>query len=178
MSQDTVTLYKWFWADQDEQQEQWLRARAAEGLHLHKVAHICGWTFKKGDPTDVAYRIDYQSSNSPQYRDLFEDAGWECVGASFGWHYWRKADVNGKAEEIFTDNASKIEKYRRVLMMLALAIMPLTLLMLGPGPTNFFGALSPISRILFSATILLVFPIYVYGTVRLYKRIRALRKAA
>lgn len=178
MSQDTVTIYKWFWADQDEQQEQWLRTKAGEGLHLYKPATFCGWTFKNGAPEDVAYRIDYQSAKSPLYRDLFEDAGWECVGDSFGWHYWRKAVVNGKAEEIFTDNASKIEKYRRVLIMLALAIMPLTLVMFGQGPANFFGALSPITRILFSATIVLVFPIYVYGTVRLYKRIRTLRRSA
>ena len=178
MSQDTVKIYKWFWPDQDEQQEQWLRARASEGLHLHKPATFCGWTFKKGEAADVAYRIDYQTSRSPLYRDLFEDAGWECVGESFGWHYWRKAVVNGKAEEIFTDNASKIDKYRRVLIMLALGITPMTVLMITSSPSNFLLNLSPVSRVLFSAIIVLGYPIYAYAAVRLYKRIKTLRRLA
>ena len=175
MSKDTVTIYKWFWADQDEQQEQWLRAKAAEGLHLHRPATVCGWTFKKGEPEDVAYRIDYQNSRSPQYRDLFEDAGWECVGDSFGWHYWRKAAVKGKAEEIFTDNASKIDKYRRVLVMLVVAIMPVTVIMLTSGPNSFIHGLQMPRQIVFVVLLVLMYALYAYAGLRLYKRIKTLR---
>lgn len=34
MSTATVKHFKWFWPDQDIEQEQWLRAMALQGLHL------------------------------------------------------------------------------------------------------------------------------------------------
>lgn len=174
MSKDTVTLYKWFWPDQDEAQEQWLRARASEGLHLTKPAYICGWSFKKGEPADVAYRLDYRNSCPQPYRNLCEEAGWELVGEAFGWHYWRKTVANGKAEEIFTDNASKIEKYWRLMAVLALGVLPLTITMLTAGPKSFLGSVLSPTAFIFITIVAVVYPVIGYAMLRLFKRIRDL----
>lgn len=171
-----ITVYKWFWADQDVEQEQWLREKAQQGLHLKKVPLLCGWVFTRGEPADVVYRIDFRNRDA-NYRRLFEDAGWQCAGEVSGWHYWRKAAINGKAEEIFTDNASKIEKYRRVLMLLAASIMPLTVMLILPSRERFLTGLSAPTLTIFATVITLAYPAYMYTALRLFKRIRALRNA-
>ncbi len=174
MSKDTVTIYKFFWAHQDVEQEQWLRAKAKEGLHLLRVPFVCGWVFRKGPPQDVVYRIDFRNRDDG-YKRLFEDAGWECAGGVAGWHYWRRKAVAGVADEIFTDNESKIGKYRRVLMLLAVGIMPLTVMLLLSGPERFLSGLSQPTMLVFGTLITLGYPMYLYAALGLYKRIRTLR---
>lgn len=177
MSGNTVRIYKWFWADQDLEQEQWLREKAAQGLHLKRPAYACGWTFTRGAAADVAYRIDYRGMRDAAYTRLFEDAGWEHAGESAGWHYWRKKAVNGVAEEIFTDNASKIGKYRRVLAMLAVAIMPLTVILAVSDASRFMVSVSKPTMVLMAAIIPLLYVMYTYAALRLFRRIRSLREA-
>ena len=90
MSKDTVTIYKWFWADQDAEQEQWLRDQARAGLHLVGVNSFCGWKFQKGAGSETVYRVDYHNGwDGAAYRQLFQDAGWELAASLVGWQYWR-----------------------------------------------------------------------------------------
>lgn len=129
MSDTTVSKYKWFWADQDIEQEQWLRSMARQGLHLKQVIAI-RWTFVKGNPADVVYRVDYSDKGkNSDYNRLLEDAGWECAASSAGWHYWRKAVVAGNAPEIFTDNKSKMTRFGRVLAITLLCGVPSALML-------------------------------------------------
>lgn len=121
-----VRIFKLFGADQDEQQEAWLRAKAREGLHLVKVNPFCFWTFARGEPADIVYRIDFpNASHDPDFRQLMEDAGWTLATTTVGWHYWRIRAVDGKAPELFTDNASKAAKFKQRLAVLAGCSIPL-----------------------------------------------------
>ena len=61
MSKATCTKFKFFFADQDVEQEQWLRAMALKGLHLKKLNLLQMWTFVKGEPADMVYRVDFNS---------------------------------------------------------------------------------------------------------------------
>jgi len=70
-----ATRFKWFWHDQDAEQEQWLRRMAQQGLHLELATGII-WHFKMGAPADVVYRVDYLSKLDAGYAQLLEDAGW------------------------------------------------------------------------------------------------------
>ncbi|MBC7686448.1 MAG: DUF2812 domain-containing protein [Bdellovibrionales bacterium] len=106
---------------------------------------------------------------------MFEEAGWEMVGEILGWHYWRKTVANGKAEEIFTDKASKIEKYRRLLTMLALGMLALTIMMLTSGPKGFLAGVSSTSGFIFITIVVLGYPVNAYAALRLFKRINHLR---
>jgi hypothetical protein len=130
MSTSTVTRFKVFFAHQDREQERWLRAMALQGLHLHSLNAFCFWTFVKGQPADVAYRLDFNNGQASGYRQLFEDAGWELAAHVTGWQYWRKTVVDGREPEIHTDRQSKIEKFQRVLSMLVVAAMPLLVMII------------------------------------------------
>lgn len=169
MSETTVRKYKFFWADQDVEQEQWLREMARQGLHLTGV-FITQWTFVKGEPADVVYRVDYSNKGrDSDYNRLLEDAGWECAATTAGWHYWRKRVVDGKAPEIFTDSASKIERFRTVLAILIGVSMPSVIFLpkaLAELPTRV--------PILIGALV----AILIYSAIRLLLRIGRLRQKA
>jgi hypothetical protein len=67
------------------------------------------------------YRLDFFEGSSWKdskkekkvYIQLFEDAGWEYISEMGGWQYFRKHITPGEQAEIFTDSASKIQKYKR-----------------------------------------------------------------
>lgn len=124
MSKDVLTKFKWFWYDQDEAQEQWLRQMAQQGWHMRSVFGVL-WRFDWGSPADVVYRTDYlRKAPAPDYQQLLQDAGWEHVTESGGWHYWRAAAVPGQTQELFTDMASRRAKFTRLLPIVALGVLP------------------------------------------------------
>lgn len=175
MSKDTVTIYKLFWADQDAEQEVWLREKAREGLHLVKVNEICGWTFSRGAPDDMVYRVDYNNQrNAAAYRQLFEDAGWELAAGVAGWQYWRKQAGDGPAPEIFTDLSSSLSKYKQILEMLAMCALIL-LICLMPVHTGFLGSLGTPGRVGMVIVVLAAMSLNTYCAWRLAKRIRSLQ---
>lgn len=144
MSSATVKKFKWFWHDQDVEQEQWLRAMAQQGLHLKDLNVLQRWTFEKGAPADIVYRVDYDNMRvKPEYRQLLEDAGWEQAMYWNGWQYWRTPAVDGRAPEIFTDTKSKNAKFGRLLALIALTSMPLVYAFAGHGPHYLLEQLSP-----------------------------------
>lgn len=122
----TVRIFKLFWAHEDEQQEAWLRAMAQQGLHLLKVNPFCFWTFRRGEPADIVYRIDFpNASRDPGFRQLMEDAGWRLAAVTVGWYYWRIEAAGGKAPELFSDAASKARKLKARLGILVASSVPM-----------------------------------------------------
>jgi hypothetical protein len=124
MSATLVKKSKWFWAWQDDKEEAWLREMARQGLHLKQLQVFGSYTFVQGEPQEVAYCLDFvtQPKKDESYFQLFKDAGWEHVGEMGGWQYWRKPAQDGKMPEIFTDPASKVQKYQRLLGFLAIFV--------------------------------------------------------
>jgi len=131
MNQPLVHKSKWFWAWQDDREEEWLGEMARQGLHLVHAGPFGQYTFEKGTPRQVAYRLDFiqTSKKKEDYFQIFRDAGWEHVGEMANWQYWRKEVVDGKVPEIFTDNASKVQKYQRFLGVMAM-LFPLYIIFL------------------------------------------------
>ena len=118
MSGETVKKFKWFWFDQDVEQEQWLRAMAQQGLHLRKMNALQQWTFVKGKPADITYAVDYNNKRmTPEYRRELENAGWEHVMEYVGWQYWRAGMAKGRAPDIFTEAGNKKAKSKRLLLL-------------------------------------------------------------
>ncbi len=106
----------------DVKQERWLMEQARSGWHL-KAVHTWGYTFERGAPADVAYRVDVTPrcrADRAEYLTLFRDAGWEHVGVRGLWHIFRKPVVGGEVPEIHTDPASRIAMYQRVAGFLAI----------------------------------------------------------
>ena len=133
MSGKNITKFKWFWAWQDDKQEAWLEAMAREGLHLKDMKAFGRYVFEVGDPRQVTYRMDFDQSSGKDsdYFNLIRDAGWEHVMQVLGWQYWRKETEGGRPPELFTDNVSKIKKYKRFLVSLSVPTPAMFIIILG-----------------------------------------------
>lgn len=163
--------FRFYWAWEDEKEEAWLRAQAQAGRRLAGVTFPGVYTFELGEPTDMVYRLDFFTGKDQQaYRRIFEDAGWEHAGAYGSWQYFRKPAAAGEDLQIFTDRASKAEKYRRVLLTLVLAAALLF-------PT-FFNTLTRRPGEIFQVLTLIVFlfeMLVLYAMLMLLRRIRQLK---
>ncbi|HUV26132.1 MAG TPA: DUF2812 domain-containing protein [Anaerolineales bacterium] len=173
MDKTTLRKFKWFWAWQDEAEENWLRKMANEGWHLSGIGFPTIYDFKLGEPKDTVYRLDYRSywkMDKEDYLQLFRDSGWECVDEMAGWHYFRQLARPGEELEIYTDAESKIGKYQRLLAFLGILMLPLVfaVINLSKAPYGFV----PIIQV-FNA---LIFVLYVYAIIRILLRIRQLKR--
>lgn len=164
--------FRWFWAWNDEEQEAWLREMAQQGWHLTKPGAFGFYTFEKGAPKDVVYRLDFKVADvdKEEYLQLFADAGWEHVGEMGGWQYFRIETPEGETPEIYTDNASKIKKYQRILLFLIifLPIYSTMLYRISENPSTFMR----VAELMMASFMVL----YVYAMVRLFLRTQQLKK--
>ncbi len=173
MTATIVRKLRWFWVWNDDKEENWLRAMSNQGLHLQSVRFPGLFTFVKGEKKDLIYRLDFTPSMkvNPEYINLFQDAGWEYLGKLNSWQYFRIDPAQKKSSEIYSDNESKVERYKRTIWFLT-AFLPLLIVSL----INMIGiAFNPFALILL-IIILLLIGCYCYGILRLYRRIQELKK--
>jgi hypothetical protein len=170
---NTIRKFRWFWAWNDDKEEAWLRQMSQEGWHLRSFGLPGFYIFEAGSPRDYVYRLDFQTTSKKDtaaYLQLFADAGWEYLGSMGNWHYFRKEAPSGEMPEIFTDNNSKVQKYRRLIAFL-LALSPVFFALM----INLGEAESEIYQI-FDLLAAIFVTLYAYAILRLALRIRQLRK--
>lgn len=112
-----------------KEEERWLRERSREGLHLVRMIAPCFYIFEKGEAEDVIYRLDFtNNSDERDYAFMLKDFGWENCGRCMGWVYWRRpaAEAAG-GEEIFSDDASRLDMVKTVLRTRLLPLMTIFL---------------------------------------------------
>lgn len=175
---ETKKEFKWFWAWEDEKEEDWLNAQAQQGWHLQAPGTLGNYVFDRGEARDVVYRLDFKASGQDMdaYLQIFEDAGWEHLGAMGGWQYFRKERVEDEAAEIFTDNASKIQKYQRIIMYLVIFTPFSVLLLINLGSQmSFSGFLAGFATVVSIIASLFVF-LYAYAMIRIIGRINELKR--
>ena len=88
MEDKMMRKFKWFWAWQDEAEEEWLREMSNKGWHLKHIGFPTIYTLESGEPVDYVYRLDYRSywkMEKEDYLQLFRDSGWEYVEEMAGW---------------------------------------------------------------------------------------------
>ena len=175
MEKQTLTKFKWFFAWNDEREEAWLGEMARQGWHLRSPG-LPGWYhFDHGEPRSDTYRMDYilDRKDYANYLQLFRDAGWDHAGELGGWQYFRTAAQNGSFPEIYTDKASKAQKYRRVLTTL-IVLMPIFVISVTRplNPDSRFYDLYGISKLFMSGILML----FTYSMMRLMMRIKNIKK--
>jgi hypothetical protein len=173
MDGQIVRKFKLFWAWQDDREETWLSEMARDGLHLKRYRSFGVYDFERGAPRNDTYRLDYVSVSGKakiQYLQLFADAGWTHLGEVAGWQYFRKTVREGENAEIFSDNASKMEKYRRIMIVYFLFtfFFMVNLNNLKDEPGLFFQVVT------FVTFMFLVF--FVISLLMLWRRVAALKK--
>jgi hypothetical protein len=176
MTTATGTRFKFFWAHQDHEQEAWLRDMAKQGLHLESVHPLCFWTFRRAAPRDVVYRVDFGNGRTDDgFSQLMQDAGWTLAATSTGWHYWCAPLANGREPEIFTDGASKVKKFQRLLGLLVCSALPMFIMLLITDKQSLPSQLSLPSLVIIGSIYIGYFLMLAYTVLRLLLRIRAVR---
>lgn len=175
---DDVWKLKLWWAWEDREHEQWLTERSRMGLHLRSVS-LLGLLhrFEPGAPAEISYRWDFQSDGGKRdYRQLFNDAGWQLVGdVPGGWLCWSKPAEAGQQAEIFTDRASLRSKYRSLLTVLSVTTLPLLpLVMINPGIWSDIanGGLGSAFALSVLVSGLICAVLGAYGSMRIWRRMQ------
>lgn len=115
---DTKTEFRFFTIPEWKKEENYLREQHKNGWEFINVTFIGLYHFKKCEPQDVIYQLDYNPESITQkdeYIQMFRDCGWEYLQNFFGYSYFRKpaSEMDG-AEEIFCDDASRLDMMKRV----------------------------------------------------------------
>lgn len=114
----TKTEFKWFTIPQYRQEEEYLTSMHRKGWKFTKVSFPGFYHFEQCEPENVTYRLDYNQegvANKAEYVQMFSDCGWEYLFDFVGYSYFRKAsDEADTNEEIFCDDASRLDMMKRV----------------------------------------------------------------
>ena len=113
-----------------EQEEDFLREQHQNGLELISYTGLTCYHFKRCEPKDVVYRLDYcdaKQKDKEAYIQMFRDYGWEYLFDRFGWSYFRKEVVEGEDMEIFSDNHSRLRLVEKVFKTRMLPILAMFL---------------------------------------------------
>lgn len=124
-----MTIKRWFWAWDFEEEEAWLNEMAYHGWVLDKVG-FCKYYFKFYEPGEYVVRLQMLENNpamaeSQEYIEFVEDTGAEYIGSVAKWVYFRKKAVDGRFE-LFSDISSMMNHLKRIINM-ALLCMALNL---------------------------------------------------
>jgi len=168
MTKTHRTVFKWFWAWQDEAEEAWLEQMALDGWHLVAIPFLASYRFEKGAPQRKVFRLDFFASRKDYgaYRQLFQDAGWDHLGEMGGWQYFCKAAAPGETPEIYTDSASKAQKFTRVMLFLSILLAVNLFLLVIPLGSGTYAVLR------WMGILLTIF--YIFGLVKIFLRRREL----
>ncbi|MDE6751116.1 MAG: DUF2812 domain-containing protein [Lachnospiraceae bacterium] len=116
---NTKTEIKFFSIPEWNKEEQYLREQHKNGWEFVEVNGFCQYHFRKCEPKDMVYQLDYNPdsvSQKEEYIQMFNDCGWEYLQNYVGYSYFRKAssEMDGTEEEIFCDDNSRLDMMTRV----------------------------------------------------------------
>jgi len=174
MQSQTINKFRWFWAWQDEAEEDWLSEMSAQGYHMQTSHGLGLYTFNRGEPAGYTYRLDYLAASKQEaetYYQLFADAGWEFIGAMAGWQYFRIPTPPGETPEIYSDPQSKVRKYERLVgtLVIFLPIFIVFFVVWDDALPPYIGV--PLTLIMVGIMIL-----YVFAMLKLFQRINQLKR--
>ena len=150
-------MHRIFTISDFEQEEEFLREQHRNGLELVSYTGLTCYHFKRCEPKDVVYRLDYcgaDTCDKAEYIQMFRDYGWEYLFDRFGWSYFRKEVMEDEDTEIFSDNASRLALVEKVIKT---RMLPILLLFFACVLPQLFGSIS------FFPTGLTVFWLVIFG---------------
>lgn len=162
---------------QEDREMEWLRQMSLKGWHLISVC-IFVYTFEKGEPMDIHYYGDFKSINKrdvAEYLDIFKDAGWKYICRQGNWFYF-SSPADNKYKEVYSDNQSRLGKYRMLLLINVAVILP----MLSNSLRIVSNRMANNENILMGALMFAIFVILlasIYSTIRLIVLVTKLRKS-
>lgn len=134
----TKTTFKIFTISDHEKEETYLRNMHKSGWKFVQVRMPGFYLFEQCEPEDVIYQLDYNQDGEKQlneYKQLFEDCGWEYIQSCVGYSYFRKPvrELKSEDEAIFNNDGSRTEMLNRVFKGRVFPLCILFLLIIVPG---------------------------------------------
>ncbi|MCI8638327.1 MAG: DUF2812 domain-containing protein [Coprococcus sp.] len=131
------TEFRIFTVPEWKKEERYLRERHKNGWEFSSVTFPGFYHFTRCEPKDVVYQLDFNQeseTNRSEYIQIFSDCGWEYLQNFCGYSYFRKAasEMNGTEEEIFCDDASRLDMMKRVFMKRITPLLGIFFLMIIP----------------------------------------------
>lgn len=171
--------FKWFDITMDEKEAEYLREMHKKGWKFVKFTIPVFYKFEKCEPEDVVYQLDYNkegSENKADYLQMFADCGWEYIGEVMGYSYFRKPvkEMNGE-EQIFSDEASKLEMLERVYKGRMIPLLVIFLCIICPQMALQAAGDHPLNTAFF-ITYIVLFVVYLMIFYRFGKRYRELKE--
>jgi len=103
--------------------ETYLESMALKGWQLEKVSFaMMLFRFTSGASQKLSFQVDFRPQANLEYQRLFKDDGWEHINSSAGWVMWAKPYQDHRPH-IFTDNQSLLERNRRLIFIIILALL-------------------------------------------------------
>lgn len=118
------------------QEQEFLRQEHQNGWKFTKLKPLGLYYFERCRPEDVVYQLDYNpdgNAHKAEYVQMFRDCGWEYLQNYAGYSYFRKpaSQMEGD-EEIFCDDASRLEFMKRMLKGYLLPLVNIFILIIIP----------------------------------------------
>lgn len=128
---DKKTEFRYFTIADWEKEQEYLQNQHKKGWKFTGVSFPGLYRFEACEPEEVVYQLDYNPegiAHKEEYVQMFRDCGWEYLMDFVGYSYFRKpvSAMDGE-EEIFCDEASRLDMIKRVLQG---RVVPLALVFL------------------------------------------------
>lgn len=172
----TKKVYKYFSIFEYEKEQNYLTQMHKSGWKFVKVTGFCMYHFEKCTPEDVIYQLDYNQdgiANKDEYVKMFTDCGWEYLQDYVGYSYFRKsATQNESADEIFCDDASKLQMLDRIFKGRVIPLLLIFAVVLVPNfILNLYHKRFPVA-VLFGLAIILYIFVFTILTYQYFKYIK------
>lgn len=156
--------FKFFLISEFDKEEEYLREMHKKGYEFVSVSLPGIYTFKKCEPKDVVYRLDFnplEFKDKIDYIQMFEDYGWMYIQEMNEFSYFRKeaSQLNEKENEIFIDNESKLEMIKRISKRKLLPIIVIYFCCFLPNMNNIINFES--SPLTYFIILLAIFIVYI-----------------
>lgn len=174
---DHKTTFRCFTIAAWDEEQDYLRQEQRAGWRLERIDFLNLYRFRRCEPEDVVYQLDYNPeglAHPDEYLRMFSDCGWEHVLDYAGYSYFRKpvAEMRTGDEEIFCDDASRLELLRRVFVG---RMVPALLVLLVLAAPQVVGALAESRGDLLALGLVLAAMVVLYGVVFVQFVVRYLR---
>ena len=162
-------VFRLFTVAQWEKEQAFLRKEHSKGWKLERVNFLTLYHFRRCEPEDMVYQLDFNPegiSHREEYLQMFRDCGWEYLQEYMGYSYFRKpvSRMEGRDEEIFCDDASRLDMMKRVFKGRMLPPLVVLLLIVVPNLLSAASHFSPdraVSSVFFAAVLILALYVYI-----------------
>lgn len=115
---NTKYVFRYLHYDTDfMQEESFLDSMGREGYILTGVMLNSLYRFRKTQPCSLVYKMDFRDTHDIDYLQLVLDAGWLLAATRRGrngiCYYFYRTNDNDSVTELFTDNESRLDFFRR-----------------------------------------------------------------